>query len=98
MNAAADVEYVFCLLGGGRGLTVHVQYECHHSSMFLIGGKRLVATVPCCDCPQSPLPPIRFFLEPSLYKGCVNYIASPRPLELHLHKPKPRPIHSAILC
>ena len=35
---------------------MHVQYEGHHSSMFLIRGIRLVAPVPCCDRPQSPLP------------------------------------------
>ena len=28
---------------------------CHRSSMLLIGEIRLVATVPCCNCPQSPL-------------------------------------------
>jgi len=32
-----------------------VQFECHHSSMFLIGGIRLVATVPCCNCPHYTL-------------------------------------------
>lgn len=34
--------WLFFLLGGGRALSELVQYECHHSSMFLIGRIRLV--------------------------------------------------------
>lgn len=41
--SAADVECVVWLPGG---VTEHVQWEWHHSSLFLIGGIRLVVTVP----------------------------------------------------
>lgn len=51
INAAADVQCVFCLPGRWEGLTENVRYECHHSSMFLIGGIGLVATVPCSVLP-----------------------------------------------
>ena len=47
--------FSFFLLGEGLTEHVHVQYECHHFSMFLVGVISLVGTISFYGCPKSPV-------------------------------------------
>ena len=53
----------------------HEHSECHHSSLFVIGGIQGVTSVPCYNCTWSPLhgtsDPHRFQCGIDLFLKCV---------------------------